>query len=68
MNNGYVFSWAENAEGKMVHVESVPRGLQCECVCPYCHENYLPDMVRKENMALLIIVRLVGLTLKYAIW
>ncbi len=58
MNNGYVFSWAENTEGKMVHVDSVPRGLQCECVCPYCH----------ENMALLIIVRLVGLALKYAIW
>lgn len=41
MNNGYVFSWAENAEGKMVHVDSVPRGLQCECVCPYCHEKLL---------------------------
>ncbi len=28
MNNGYVFSWAENAEGKMVHVDSVPN-----CLC-----------------------------------
>ena len=34
-----VFSWAENAEGRMVHVDDVPRGLQCGCVCPNCHER-----------------------------
>ena len=37
----YIFSWAENAEGKLVHVDSVPRGLECGCVCPYCHERLL---------------------------
>lgn len=26
-SNGFVFSWAENSQGKMVHVEDVPRGL-----------------------------------------
>ena len=25
MTQGFVFSWAENAEGKMVHVDDVPR-------------------------------------------
>ncbi len=41
MLNNYVFSWAENSEGEMVHVDSVPRGLQCNCVCPYCHERLM---------------------------
>ena len=39
MANDIVFSWAENAEGRMVHVDDVPRGLQCGCVCPNCHER-----------------------------
>lgn len=41
MNNNIIFSWAENAEGKMVHVDSVPRGLSCGCTCPNCHEPLL---------------------------
>lgn len=41
MNNDFIFSWAENAEGRMVHVDSVPRGLQCGCTCPNCHEPLL---------------------------
>lgn len=41
MNNEFVFSWAENAAGKMVHVDSVPRGDKCGCVCPNCHEPLL---------------------------
>ena len=39
MANDIVFSWAENANGRMVHVDDVPRGLQCGCVCPNCHER-----------------------------
>lgn len=41
MSNGMVFSWAENAEGRMVHVDDVPRGISCGCKCPYCHERLL---------------------------
>lgn len=41
MSNNFVFSWAENAQGKMVHVDDVPRGLACGCVCPCCHEKLL---------------------------
>ena len=41
MNNDFVFSWAENAVGKMVHVDDVPRGLNCGCTCPNCHEALL---------------------------
>lgn len=37
----FVFSWAENEQGQMVHVDTVPRGLQCGCKCPYCHERLL---------------------------
>lgn len=35
----FVFSWAENADGKMVHVDTVPNGLNCGCICPCCHEK-----------------------------
>lgn len=41
MSRDFVFSWAENVEGRMVHIDSVPRGLSCGCVCPYCHEKLL---------------------------
>ena len=41
MAQGFVFSWAENADGKMVHVDDVPRGLNCGCTCPNCHETLL---------------------------
>lgn len=41
MSNDFVFSWAENSDGRMVHVDSVPRGLLCNCVCPNCHENLM---------------------------
>lgn len=37
----YIFSWAEDSEGKLVHVDDVPRGLQCGCFCPNCHEQLL---------------------------
>lgn len=41
MTNSLVFSWAENADGLMVHVDDVPRGLDCGCSCPRCHEKLL---------------------------
>lgn len=39
MSNDFIFSWAEDANGNMVHVDTVPRGAQCNCICPYCHEK-----------------------------
>lgn len=41
MNSDIVFSWAEDAGGKLVHVDTVARGLQCQCLCPHCHETLL---------------------------
>lgn len=41
MSNDCIFSWAENAEGRMVHVDDVPRGLMCNCSCPNCHEKLM---------------------------
>lgn len=34
-----IFSWAEDPQGKIVHVDSVPQGLNCRCICPHCHER-----------------------------
>ena len=39
--NDYVFSWAENDVGQMVHVDSVPNGIACNCHCPRCKEPLL---------------------------
>lgn len=36
-----LFSWAEKADGKIVHVDDVPNGLKCGCHCPHCHEQLL---------------------------
>ena len=36
-----LFLYAENLEGKIVHVDDVPNGLNCGCVCPHCHERLL---------------------------
>ncbi|MBD5171547.1 MAG: hypothetical protein HDT07_06035 [Bacteroidales bacterium] len=36
--NELIFSWAEGANGRMVHVDDVPNGLNCGCFCPCCHE------------------------------
>lgn len=41
MSKDIVFSWAEDASGRMVHVDTVLKGLQCGCKCPYCHEPLL---------------------------
>ena len=41
MANGLVFSWAEDVNGKMVHVDNVPNGSKCKCVCPHCKENLI---------------------------
>ena len=41
MQNELIFSWAENASGVMVHVDEVPQGRKCGCVCPRCHEKLL---------------------------
>lgn len=41
MGKDNIFSHAENEEGVIVHVDSVPGGDKCGCVCPCCHEHLL---------------------------
>lgn len=41
MTRDFIFSWAENADGRMVHVDNVSRGLLCGCICPNCREKLI---------------------------
>lgn len=53
MSNNEVFSWAENANGMMVHIDSVPNGLACHCRCPHCKEQLLArhDVTNQHGFA-----------------
>ena len=53
MSREFVFSWAENVDGRMVHIDSVQRGLACGCICPNCHEKLLARQgnVREHGFA-----------------
>lgn len=33
--------YAINAEGALVHIDNVPNGLACNCVCPYCKDKLI---------------------------
>lgn len=39
--NDKILTYAIDKEGKLVHIESVPRGLNCGCVCPFCHTELI---------------------------
>lgn len=36
MNSKAFLTWALNKEGDMVHVDEVPNGNECGCICPHC--------------------------------
>lgn len=44
-SNGPRLTWAIAANGELVHISEVQRGLQCGCVCPMCHS----DLVAKQG-------------------
>lgn len=64
-----VFSWAENERGELVHVDSVPNGKNCGCVCPCCHEELLARHggVREHGFAHKSEVRRANLKICYAV-
>jgi hypothetical protein len=53
MMGDFVFSWAEDEDGKIVHVDSVPNGKLCRCRCPYCHESLVAKQgdIREHGFA-----------------
>lgn len=38
MKEEQIFSWAEDKSGRLVHIDSVPNGKECGCICPHCKE------------------------------
>lgn len=66
--NDLIFSWAEDADGKMVHVDSVRQGLSCGCSCPYCHERLMARHEKSGLMVSLIAVINAVPILRFATW
>lgn len=39
MNSKAFLTWALNKDGDMVHVDEVPNGNECGCICPHCKSS-----------------------------
>ena len=37
--NNTLLAYAFNADKKLVHIDTVKNGLECNCTCPGCHES-----------------------------
>ena len=37
--NNTLLAYAFNADRKLVHIDSVKNGLECNCTCPGCNES-----------------------------
>lgn len=35
------FTWAQNEQGQLVHINDVANGKQCKCICPCCKEELI---------------------------
>ena len=35
-HKGHYLTYAINADGKLVHIDDVPNGTKCNCICPSC--------------------------------
>lgn len=68
-NNDYIFSYAENAEGRIVHVDDVPNGKECGCHCPHCGEPLVARQGEKysHGFAHHSVARMSNLKICYAV-
>ena len=41
MSIEYIFSWAQNEHGELIHIDNVPNGKNCKCICPHCKEELI---------------------------
>ena len=42
-------TYGKNQEGRLVHIEDVPRGLECNCVCPECGVKLIARKGKKNQ-------------------
>lgn len=64
-----VFSWAQNEQGQLVHINDVANGKQCKCVCPCCKEELIArhGAVRQHGFAHLSDTRQANLKMCYKV-
>lgn len=48
-NNQPMMTFALAADERMVHVDDVPTGLSCECICPGCHSRLIAKNAGREK-------------------
>ena len=42
-------TYGKNQEGRLVHIEDVPSGLECNCVCPECGAKLIARKGKKNQ-------------------
>ena len=62
MNTHKLLTYALNSDNRLMYINDVPNGLECNCICPGCKEKL---MGKFENTILLMqVIRNVYLAIK----
>lgn len=49
--NNVLLTYALDIANKLVHIDNVPNGLDCNCYCPYCHAQLVAKNKGKKKIS-----------------